>query len=68
MDSTDRLKQHHEDVFKCQELQVRERHPEWTYEQVQQRCDELREYILYREENRELPEYIAKYWKKKTRN
>jgi len=67
MDSTDRLTEHHKHVFQCQELEVRKNHPEWSEDEILQRCTELRNYTIDREENRELPEHIAKIWNKKRR-
>lgn len=59
------IDEHHKHVFKYQELEVRKKHPEWSEELILQRCNELRNYTIDREMNRELPEHIAKIWTKK---
>lgn len=62
-----RLRETHERLWTFQEMTVRERHPEWTEEQIQERLKELKETVLYEETRlKHLPE-IAKIWEKKKR-
>lgn len=60
-----RLREHHEKLWTNQELSVRERHPEWTEEHIQERLKELKETILYEESKPKHTFGIAKIWEKK---
>jgi hypothetical protein len=62
------LREAREKLWRYQEMTVRERHPEWTEEQILERCKELKEEILFKDENFVFP-IVAKIWhtkKKKT--
>jgi hypothetical protein len=41
-----RLREHHEQLWKFQEMSVRERHPEYTEEEIKAKCDELKNTVL----------------------
>lgn len=41
-----RIEQNHKLLFECQEKSVRMENEEWTEEQIQQRCAELRNHIV----------------------
>jgi hypothetical protein len=60
-----RLREHHEKLWNHQEQSVRERHPEFTEEQIQTRLKELKETILYEEGKPKHTFGIAKIWAKK---
>lgn len=62
-----KLRETHDRLWTFQEMTVRERHPEWTEEQIQERLKELKETVLYEETRlKHLPE-VAKIWEKKKR-
>lgn len=60
-----RLREHHEKLWVNQELSVRERHPEWTEEQIQERLRELKATILFEESKPKHAFGIAKIWAEK---
>lgn len=60
-----RLKEHHKSIFSAQEKSVRERHPEWSEQQIQSRVSELREYLLQEETKPKFCTDIGKIWAKK---
>lgn len=60
-----KLKEVHESVFNAQEKIVRDRHPEWTEEQIQQRCEELRNELITQETKPKWSTDIGKIWEKK---
>lgn len=62
-----RLREHHEKLWAFQEQTVRERHPEWTEDQIQARLLELRQTILTEESKPKHIMGINKIWDKKKR-
>lgn len=60
-----RLREMHERLWQFQEQTVRERHPDWTEDQVKARLKELKETILYEEQKPKHSFGIAKIWAKK---
>lgn len=54
-------------LFESQELQVKIMNPDWTPEQVQERCNELQFKIIDAEENRPMAEKFEKIWNRKIR-
>lgn len=60
-----RLREMHERLWQFQEQTVRERHPDWTEDQVKARLKELKETILYEEQKPKHTFGIAKIWAKK---
>lgn len=64
-DAEIRLRETHEKLWVMQERTVRERHPEWTEEQIQARLKELKETILYEEQKPKHAFGLDKIWAKK---
>lgn len=60
-----RLREHHERQWRYQEMTVRERHADWTEEQIQARLKELKETVLYEEQKPKHAFGVAKIWEKK---
>lgn len=63
-----RLKEHHTSIFSAQERVVRERHPEWSEQEIQTRLTELREYYLQEETKPKMSTEVGKIWLAKKRN
>lgn len=62
------LRESREQLWKFQEMAVRERHPEFTEEQIKARCEELKNYILEADANqRPLTMKMAKIWNTRRR-
>lgn len=60
-----RLRETHERLWSMQERTIRDRHPEWTEEQIQERLKELKETILYEEQKPKHAFGLDKIWAKK---
>lgn len=60
-----KLKEHHASVFSAQERLIRERHPEWTEKQINDRCNELQAHIIFEETKPKWSSAIGKIWEKK---
>lgn len=63
-----RLREHHEELWRCQEMTVRERHPEYSEEEIQSKLKELRETVLKNEASLRLVPEVEKIWRKKSIN
>jgi hypothetical protein len=62
------LDEHHETLFKAQEHTVRMMNPDFSEEQILQRCSDLKNQILDAEQNRGISnEVVRKIWEKKSR-
>lgn len=60
-----RLKEHHDKVFKAQELLIRDRHPEWSEQEIENHCQELREYTIHQETKPKWSSHLGKIWEAK---
>jgi hypothetical protein len=60
-----RLKEHHARIFNAQERLIRERHPEWSEHEVNAKCQEYQEYIIYQETKPKWSSALGKIWEKK---
>lgn len=60
-----KLKEVHERLFANQEKSVRERHPEWTEEQIAERCAELRNEVVTNETKFKWSSSLGKIWNAK---
>lgn len=60
-----RLREAHEKIFAGQELEVRKRHPEWSDQQVIQRCEELKQYLIQEETKPKWSSHLGKIWEAK---
>lgn len=57
---------HNKTLFEAQEATVRLMHPDWTEEQIKERCTELQNHIIDRESNRGFANpVLQKIWEKK---
>lgn len=59
------LREAREKLWVWQELTVRERHPDWTEEEIKFRCDELKETTLYEDSRPKHILGIEKIWRPK---
>lgn len=59
--------EHNERIFAAQEKTVRERHPEWSEEQIQERINELKEHYLSERTRPQFCTDIGKIWAKNKR-
>lgn len=59
------LREAYEKLWTYQEMTVRERHPDWTEEQIKVRCEELKATILYEDSRPKHILGIDKIWAKK---
>lgn len=60
-----RLREHHDKVFQFQEMTIRERHPEYSEEQIKSELDRMKATILYEESRPKHTFGIAKIWEAK---
>lgn len=60
-----KLKEVHGRLFLAQEKIVRERHPEWSEDEINKYCTELQEYIVYQETKPKWSSYLGKIWEEK---
>jgi hypothetical protein len=60
-----KLKEVHGRIFAAQEKAVRERHPEWSEQEIEKYCQELREYTIYQETKPKWSSHLGKIWEEK---
>lgn len=60
-----RLREHHDKVFQFQEMTIRERHPEYSEEEIKSELDRMKATILYEESRPKHTFGIAKIWEAK---
>lgn len=62
-----KLKEVHTALFAAQERAIRERHQDWNEDQIQQRCQELREFTIQQETKPKWSSHLGKIWETKKR-
>jgi len=60
-----KLKEVHGRMFKAQEMIVRDRHPDWSEDQIEKYCQELREYTIHQETKPKWSSHLGKIWEAK---
>lgn len=60
-----RLREHHDKVFQFQEMTIRERHPEYSEEEIKSELDRMKATIIYEESKPKHTFGIAKIWEAK---
>lgn len=60
-----KLREVHNTIFSAQEKVVRERHSEWSEEQINKYCIELQEYTIHQETKPKWSSHLGKIWEEK---
>lgn len=60
-----RLREHHDKIFQFQEMTIRERHPEYSEEEIKSELERMKATILYEESKPKHTFGIAKIWEAK---